>query len=255
MTRGWHDLTGKTAIVIGAGRGLGREAALALARAGADVACCGRSADDLAKTAHDVVALGRRGFDIVVDVTDEDRLNSAIDEAVGRLGRLDTLVSAAGVMHAAWALKTTSTDWDRVLRVNVGGAFAASRAAARHMLAHGGRIVLFGTSFVGGALPMTVAYSVAKAGLHQLVTSLAVEWARYGITVNAIAPGYFDTDMPRAVLGDPGLRAQVIGRIPLRRVGDPSEIGPLVNYLASDASAFMTGAILRIDGGQALNVS
>lgn len=255
MTRAWHDLTGKTAIVIGAGRGLGRESALALARAGADVACCGRSADDLRKTVGEVVALGRRGFEIVVDITDEDRVNSAIGDAVGHLGRLDTLVSAAGVMHAAWALKTTSVDWDRVLRVNVGGAFAAARAGALHMQADGGRIVLFGTSFVGRALPMTVAYSVAKAGLHQLVRSLASEWARYAITVNAIAPGYFETDMPRAVLGDPALRAQVIGRIPLRRVGHPSEIGPLINYLASDASAFMTGTILRIDGGHALNVS
>jgi NAD(P)-dependent dehydrogenase (short-subunit alcohol dehydrogenase family) len=91
--------------------------------------------------------------------------------------------------------------------------------------------------------------------LHQLVESLAVEWARYGITVNAIAPGYFETDMPRAVLDDAALRQRVIGRIPLRRVGDPAEIGPLIHYLASDASAFMTGSVLRIDGGQALNVS
>lgn len=255
MTRMWHDLTGKTAIVIGAGRGLGRESALALARAGADVACCGRSAGDLRKTVDDISALGRRAVDIVVDITDEERLNAAVDDAVRQLGRLDTLVSAAGVMHAAWALKTTSADWDRVLRVNVGGAFAAARAGARHMQVNGGRIVLFGTTFVGRVLPMTVAYSVAKAGLHQLVMSLAFEWARYAITVNAIAPGYFETDMPRAVLGDPALRAQVIGRIPLRRVGHPSEIGPLINYLASDASAFMTGTVLRIDGGQALNVS
>jgi 2-deoxy-D-gluconate 3-dehydrogenase len=102
---------------------------------------------------------------------------------------------------------------------------------------------------------MAVAYSVAKAGLHQLVASLALEWARYGVTVNAIAPGYFETDMPRAVLDDPDLRQRVIGRIPLRRVAQPSEIGPLVHYLASDASAFMTGSVLRIDGGQSLNVS
>ena len=253
--RAWHDLTGKVAIVIGASRGLGRESALALGRAGADVACLGRSADDVRRTAGDLTALGRRAMDVVADVTDDQQVDAAVDRVAGEFGRLDVLVSAAGVMHAASALKTTTEDWDRVLRVNLGGSFAAARAAGRHMQARGGRIIVFGTSFVGRALPLTVAYSVAKAGLHQLVESLAFEWARYGITVNAIAPGYFETDMPRAVLGDPELRQRVINRIPLRRVGQPSEIGPLVQYLASDASAFMTGTVLRIDGGQALNVS
>jgi NAD(P)-dependent dehydrogenase (short-subunit alcohol dehydrogenase family) len=123
------------------------------------------------------------------------------------------------------------------------------------METRGGRIILFGTSFVGPVLPMTVAYGVGKAGLHQLARSLALEWARFRITVNVVAPGYFETEMPSAVLGDPELRARVVARIPLRRVGRPSEIGPLVTYLASEASAFMTGAVLRIDGGQALHVS
>jgi 2-deoxy-D-gluconate 3-dehydrogenase len=255
VTRPWHDLTGKVAVVIGASRGLGRESAVALARAGADVACFGRSAEDLRRTAAEVTSLGRRAIDAVVDVTDGERLGPAIDRTVNEFGRLDVLVSAAGVMHVAPAFTTEMSDWDRVLRVNLGGAFAAACAAGRHMQAHGGRIILFGTSFVGRVLPMTVAYGVAKAGLHQLVESLAFEWARHGITVNAIAPGYFDTDMPRAVLGDPELRQRVLKRIPLRRVGQPSEIGPLVQYLASDASGFMTGTVLRIDGGQALNVS
>lgn len=119
----------------------------------------------------------------------------------------------------------------------------------------GGRIILFGTTFVGRFLPMTTAYGVSKAGLHQLVENLAVEWARYGITVNGIAPGYFDTEMPQAVLGNSELREKLMSRIPLARVGNPEEIGPLVQYLASDASAYMTGSILRIDGGQSLNVS
>jgi NAD(P)-dependent dehydrogenase (short-subunit alcohol dehydrogenase family) len=199
--------------------------------------------------------LGRRTTEVVVDVTRDEDVDSAVGRAVAELGRLDVLVSAAGVMHAASALKTTKDDWERVLSVNLSGSFAAARAAGGHMQATGGRIIVFGTSFVGRALPMTVAYSVAKAGLHQLVASLVLEWARYGITVNAIAPGYFETDMPRAVLGDPDLRQRVIGRIPLRRVGQPLEIGPLVHYLASDASGFMTGSVLRIDGGQSLNVS
>lgn len=255
MTREWHDLSGKVAIVIGASRGLGRESALALARAGADVACCGRSDHDLRRTAAEIAALGRRTMEVVVDVSREEDVDAAFARIVGDLGRVDVLVSAAGIMHAAHALKTSQADWERVLSVNLRGTFAAARAAGAHMQSRGGRIIVFGSTFVGYALPMTVAYSVAKAGLHQLVASLALEWARYGITVNAIAPGYFETDMPRAVLGDPDLRQRVIGRIPLRRVGQPSEIGPLVHYLASDASAFMTGSVLRIDGGQSLNIS
>jgi NAD(P)-dependent dehydrogenase (short-subunit alcohol dehydrogenase family) len=255
VSRAWHDLSGKVAIVIGASRGLGHEAALALARAGADVACCGRTVDGLRRTAADIKALGRRAPDVVVDVTEGAAVEAAFDRIVRELGALDVLVSAAGVMHAAPTLKTTVEDWDRVVRVNLTGSFTAACAAARQMQERGGRIILFGTSFVGPVLPLTAAYGASKAGLHQLARSLAVEWARYGITVNVVAPGYFETEMPRAVLGDPELRQRVLARIPLRRVGIPSEIGPLINYLASDASGFMTGAVLRIDGGQAINVS
>jgi NAD(P)-dependent dehydrogenase (short-subunit alcohol dehydrogenase family) len=255
VTTPWHDLSSKVAVVIGASRGLGREAALALARAGADVACLGRSAEGLRQTATDIAGFGRHALDIAVDTTDAVPLGAAMERVVGVLGRIDVLVSAAGIMYVSLAAKTPVDEWERVIRVNLTGAFIAAGAVVRHMQAGGGRIILFGTSFVGPVLPMTVAYGVAKAGLHQLVRSLALEWARYRITVNAIAPGYFNTDMPRAVLDDPELRQRVIGRIPLRRVGEPCEIGPLVNYLASDASGFMTGAILRIDGGQSLNVS
>lgn len=249
------DLSGKAALVFGASRGLGREAALALATAGADVACAARTADALERAAADINARGRRASTHVVDVADETAVARAVDAAAGALGRLDLLVYAAGAMHAAPALQTSLEDWDRVLRVNLTGAFVACRETARHMRDTGGRMVLFGTTFTGRVLPLTIAYSVAKAGLHQLVQGLAVEWARHGIAVNAIAPGYFETEMPAAVLGNPDLRSRVLGRIPLRRIGRPEEIGPLVVYLSSSASGFMTGAILRIDGGQALNVS
>lgn len=249
------DLERKAALVVGASRGLGREAALALAAAGADVACAARTTDALQRTCDQIEALGRRSRVVTVDAADEAGLVAAVAEVAATFGRLDILVYAAGIMYAAPALQTSVADWERVLRVNLTGAFIASREAARHMQNGGGRIILFGTSFVGRALPLTVAYSVAKAGIHQLASSLALDWGRYGITVNAIAPGYFETEMPKAVLDDPNLRARVIGRVPLRRVGEPSEIGPLVVYLALDASSFVTGAVLRIDGGQALHVS
>lgn len=254
MMRQPFDLTGKGALVVGASRGLGREAALALARAGARVALAARSADALAGVGDELAAEGREATTWPVDAGDEAALAAVVDQ-VAATGSLDVLVYAAGVMHAAPASQTTSVDWETVLRVNLTGAFVAARAAFPHMKAGGGRMVFFSTSFIDRVLPFTVAYGVSKSGLQQMVQSLAVEWARYGITVNAVAPGYFETEMPKAVLDNPELRQRVLARIPLRRFGQPAEIGPLVVYLASDGAAFMTGAVLRIDGGQALNVS
>lgn len=248
------DLTGRTALVVGASRGLGRQSALALARSGADIVCAARSAQDLETVSAEIKALGRGAHAIQVDAADERALAAAVDEAASRAG-LDVLVYAAGLMHAGAALETTVEDWERLLKVNLTGAFVAAKQAAQHMKARGGRMIFFSTSFVGRVLPLTVAYGASKGGLQQLVQSLALEWARYGITVNAVAPGYFETDMPKAVLENADLRQRVLARIPLRRFGQPVEIGPLVVYLASAASAFMTGAVLRIDGGQSLHVS
>lgn len=254
MTVDPFDLTGRTALVVGASRGLGREAALALARRGADVVCAARTEAPLRQLAEEIAAMGRGATVLVIDAADETALTACVDEAASGRG-LDVLVYAAGLMHAGAAVDTDVEDWERLLKVNLTGAFVAARQSARQMKARGGRMILFSTSFVGRVLPFTVAYGVSKAGLQQLVQSLAVEWARYGIRVNAIAPGYFETEMPRAVLDNPELRQRVLARIPLRRFGQPAEIGPLVSYLASDASAFMTGAVLRIDGGQSLHVS
>jgi NAD(P)-dependent dehydrogenase (short-subunit alcohol dehydrogenase family) len=254
MTVDPFDLTGRRALVVGASRGLGREAALALAHRGAHVVCAARSEAPLRELTAQIAAIGRAATTIVVDAADETALAACVDEAAAESG-LDVLVYAAGLMHAGAALDTTVQDWDRVLKVNLTGAFVAARQSARHMKARGGRMIFFSTSFVGSVLPFTVAYGVSKSGLQQLVQALAVEWARYGIRVNAIAPGYFETEMPKAVLDNPELRQRVVARIPLRRVGQPAEIGHLVVYLASEASAFVTGAVLRIDGGQSLNVS
>jgi NAD(P)-dependent dehydrogenase (short-subunit alcohol dehydrogenase family) len=248
------DLSGRTALVVGSSRGLGRESALALARAGADVVVAARTREGLVAVAADIEALGRRASMIPVDAADPAALAATVDAAAASAG-LDVLVYAAGLMHAGAALDTTVEDWERLLRVNLTGAFVAAKQAARHMQSRGGRMIFFSTSFIGRVLPLTVAYGASKGGLQQLVQSLALEWARYGITVNAVAPGYFETQMPKAVLDDADLRRRVLARIPLRRFGQPAEIGPLVVYLASAASAFMTGAVLRIDGGQSLHVS
>lgn len=254
MTGGWVDLHGRAALVIGASRGLGREAALAMARCGADVVCAARTTKAVTQVAEEITALGCRAVAITVDAADEAALTACVDQAAA-FAPIDVLVYAAGLQHAGAAMKTATSDWERLLKVNLTGGFIAARATAQHMKGRGGRMIFFSTSFIGGVLPMTVAYGASKGGLQQMVHTLALEWARYNITVNAIAPGYFETDMPKAVLDHAELRERVLSRIPLRRFGQPAEIGPLVAYLASEASAFMTGAVLRIDGGQALNVS
>lgn len=251
----WHDLSGKSVAVYGASRGLGREVAVCLAAAGASVMCGARSQEGLDETVAEIEAAGGKASAARLDVRNEESIRAFNDGVIERHGRLDVAVYCAGIMHAEPALRTSSEDWARVLEVNLTGAFLAARDAAGRMKTNGGRIVLFGTVFVGRVLPLTTAYTAAKAGVHQLARSLAVEWARYGVTVNAVAPGYFETEMPQAVLGNEQLREKLLARIPLGRVGRPSEIGPLVHYLATDASAFMTGAILHIDGGQSLNVS
>ena len=248
------DLSGRNALVVGASRGMGRESALALARAGADVTIAARSAERLTAVAAEIEALGRKARTLVVDAEDTSALAASVDDAASG-GTLDVLVYAAGLMHAGAALDTRVEDWERLLKVNLTGAFVAAQRSARHMKSRGGRMIFFGSSFVGCVLPFTVAYGASKGGLQQLVQSLALEWARHGITVNAVAPGYFETEMPKAVLENPDLRQRVLARIPLRRFGQPAEIGPLVVYLASAASAFMTGSVLRIDGGQSLHVS
>lgn len=255
VARAWHDLSGKVAVVYGASRGLGREVAVQLAAAGATVACGARGIDGLRRTAARIEAAGGEAMAAAVDVREEESISEFTARVIDRHDQLDIVVFCAGIMHVAPALRTTTEDWERVLRVNLTGAFSTARDAAARMKSSGGRIILFGTAFVGRVLPLTVAYTVSKGGLHQLVRSLAAEWARYRITVNGVAPGYFETEMSQAVLGNEDLRSEILSRIPLRRLGDPAEIGPLVHYLASDASAFMTGSILRIDGGQSLNIS
>lgn len=254
MTPVWTDLTGRRALVIGASRGLGKEAAIALAAAGADVMCAARSEEALAAVALEIAARGGRARARRLDASIEQDVVDGVAAATAD-GPLDILVYAAGVMQASHALQSDTADWDRLFRVNLTSGFVAAREAARAMKTRGGRLIFFSTSFVGRVLPMTVAYSASKAALQQMVQSLALEWARYGITSNAIAPGYFETDMPKAVLDDPQLRERILARIPARRFGQPAEIGPVVVFLASDAAAYMTGSILRIDGGHALHVT
>ena len=251
--KAWWDLSGKVAIVTGASRGIGRAIALALADAGADVACVSRNAAALGEVAASARALGRRAIAVTADVSNAEEVGRAVDRVAEELNRIDILVNNAGSVSWKAAESVSVEEWRKLLEVDLTGAFLCAQAAGRKMIAQrSGRIINIGSIFGELGTRGYAAYSAAKAGVHALTRALAAEWARHGITVNCISPGYIHTDLTSAALDDEKFHERIISRIPLRRVGEPHELGPLAVYLASDASAFMTGQVIHLDGGQAM---
>jgi 2-deoxy-D-gluconate 3-dehydrogenase len=242
------DLEGKVAIVTGAGRGLGREAARALAAEGALILATARSQDEL----HALAAkLTPRLATLDCDVADPGSAQRVVDRALEEFGRLDILVNNAGIAPVARFLEQDWSVWDSLFAVNVTAAARLCQAAARHFNSHGGGKVINVASTAGilGKARLA-AYSASKGALILLTRALAAEWASIGIQVNAIAPGAFDTAAQEKVTSDPDVLARRIRKIPARRMADASEIGPLVCYLASPLSNFVTGAVYVIDGGE-----
>ena len=246
------QLDGKVAVVTGGGRGLGAAAAWALAEAGADVALLARSEDQLVATAREIEdATGRKVLSCTCDVSDEASVDEAASLTVATFGRVDVLVNNAGIASVAPLLDLELAELRRVLDVNVVGAFLCARAFGAHMIAQRKGTVINVASVAGlaGDADLT-AYCASKHAVIGLTKALAIEWARHGVTVNAIAPGYFRTDLNKHVLDDVKIGPKIVGHIPLRRVGQPEELGPLIVYLASDAAAYMTGSVVVLDGGQ-----
>jgi len=244
------DLDGKVAVVTGASRGLGRAIATSLAEAGCSVAVLGRKLADLDGVRAEIEAEGRRALALEVDVADEAAVERAAEYVVDKFGRVDILVNNAGIAKVAPLLELSVADLRRVFDTNVTGAFLCARAFGAHMVAqHKGTVINIAS--VSGLVgePDLSAYSASKAALIGMTRALAIEWARHNITVNAIAPGYFRTDMSKGALDDGKLGPKIVAKIPARRVGQPEELGPLVVFLASDAGAYVTGAVLPIDGG------
>ncbi|MFL5801435.1 MAG: 2-dehydro-3-deoxy-D-gluconate 5-dehydrogenase KduD [Roseiflexaceae bacterium] len=244
-------LDGKVALVTGAARGLGQGIALGLAEAGADIAALDRAALD--ETCAQVAALGRRCHTLVRDLggTTPETARAIVAECVAALGRLDILVNNAGIIRRAPALEFSSDDWEAVLSINLSAAFYLSQATARHFVAagQGGKIINLASmlSFQGG---MSVpAYTAAKSGLAGLTRALANEWAAHSINVNAIAPGYMATEVTAGIRADPARERAVLGRIPAGRWGEPADLKGAVVFLASDAAAYLHGAIVPVDGG------
>jgi 2-deoxy-D-gluconate 3-dehydrogenase len=244
-------LAGRVALVTGASRGLGRAIAEALAGAGAAVACTGRTAAEVEATAANIRARGGRAHAFPLDVTRSEQIAAVVGAAETALGPADILVNNAGVTFEKKTVDVTDEEWDRVLATNLTAMFRCARAVAPGMIARGrGKIVNVGSMYGVIGVARYAAYCASKAGVDALTRSLAVEWARHGIQVNCVAPGYMNTEIPRAALADPRTRELFLSKIPARRIGEPDEIGPLVVYLASPASAFMTGQTLYLDGGQ-----
>ena len=244
-------LDGTVAVVTGAGRGLGAEIALALAEAGADVVLAARTGDQLAAVARHVGALGRRALPVVTDVTDSAQAQRLMDAAVDRLGRLDVLVNNSGVVLGTSLLDTADDDWDQVIATNVRGTFLCTRAAGRHLVpARSGKVINMASNFAFSGAAGHSAYCASKGAIVAFTRAMAVEWAPYGIQVNALAPGYVATDMNAAARADPDLSARIVRQIPARRFGEAREVAPWAVLLASPESDFMTGETIVIDGGQ-----
>jgi 2-deoxy-D-gluconate 3-dehydrogenase len=243
-------LDGRVAIVTGASRGLGRAMAVALAEAGADVALAARTRPDLEETARLVAATGRRALAVVTDVTAYAQVEALVERTVAELGGLHVVVNNSGIARVAPLAQMSPEDFRAVLEVNLVGAFNGCRAAASHLIAQrSGKIVNISSMLAQVGLPGYSVYSASKSGVMGFTRALAVEWARHSIQVNAIAPGWFVTDMNADAFDDPRVRERLLRDVPARRTGRLDEIGPLVVYLASSASDFMTGQTLFLDGG------
>ena len=243
-------LDGTVALVTGASKGLGAAMAAALAGAGADVAVHGNTRSPAA-TCSRIEALGRRAAALTGDLSDRAVSGRLVDETVAALGRIDILVNNAGLIRRTPAAEFSDEDWDRVLEVDLTSAFRLARAAGRHMIAagHGGKIINVTSllAFQGG---ITVpAYAAAKGGLAQLTKALANEWASRGINVNAIAPGYMDTDNTEALRNDAARSRQILDRIPAGRWGQPDDLAGAIVFLASPAASYVHGHVLAVDGG------
>jgi NAD(P)-dependent dehydrogenase (short-subunit alcohol dehydrogenase family) len=248
---GAQTLAGKAAIVTGAGRGIGRAMAVALAGAGADVALAARSKDQLDAVAAEITALDRRAIVVPTDVTDAAAVQALVDTTVSQLGGLDILVNNSGVIDSSPLLEQDPEVWDRVMDTNVRGTYLATRAAGAHMVAQGsGKIVNVASNFAFKGVANHAAYCASKAAIVSFTRSMAVEWARHGVQVNALAPGYFATDLNADLRADPDALAKVLRAVPARRMGEPEELSAWLLLLAGPASDFMTGETIVVDGGQ-----
>ncbi|MCV7225089.1 SDR family NAD(P)-dependent oxidoreductase [Mycolicibacterium komossense] len=246
-------LTGRTALVTGATRGLGRAFATALAEAGADIVIHGRDADAADVVKNEIEQLGRKATVILGDLTDAAGVRAVVDETTAAVGVIDILVNNAGACIHRPALEVTPDEWSYVFDTNVTALWNMSQAVGRQMVDRGsGSIVNVGSisAMIVNRPQLQPAYNASKAAVHQLTKSLAAEWAPFGVRVNALAPGYIKTDM--SPVDDPQYRRMWLEDSAQGRYAMPDELGPAMVFLASDAASFMSGTVLVVDGGYTL---
>jgi NAD(P)-dependent dehydrogenase (short-subunit alcohol dehydrogenase family) len=248
------DVTGKVALVTGASSGLGENFARKLAAAGAVVVAGARRADRLSALVDEIARAGGKAIAVAMDVNDRASVVGALERARAEAGVPDIIVNNAGIAQAKPSLELTEEDWRQVLDTNLDGAWRVAQEGAKAMVAarKGGSIVNIASVLGLRVANALLAYAVAKAGLVQMTKALALEWARHGIRVNAIAPGYIETDMNRDFFRTEAGQA-VVKRVPQRRVGAPSDLDGALLLLASGASSYMTGSIVVVDGGHVVS--
>lgn len=250
------DLTGKVAIVVGGSRGLGRGMAVGLADAGATVVIASRNREALEIAAKEMSEeTGGKIVGIPLDVTSVDAIDAFVGEVADRFGRIDILINSAGINTRKPALEYTEAEWDEVTDTQMKYVFFMNRAVGRYMVEHSikGRIINVGSISSTVGLKNMIAYCSSKGAIVQMTKALANEWAQYGITVNSICPGYCFTEMTRPLLSNPEVLAKYEEKIPMGRLGEPEDMASTVVYLACDASSYVTGQMIYVDGGWIVN--
>jgi NAD(P)-dependent dehydrogenase (short-subunit alcohol dehydrogenase family) len=244
------DLSGKVAIVTGAGRGIGYHISLALAKYGADLVICSRTFSELEKVKAEIERFGRKILIQRVDVLKIPEILSMVDEAVKNFDHIDILINNAGINIPQMAVDVTEETWDRIIDTNLKAAFFCAQAVGKVMIQQRkGKIINISSQTGTVAIPQRAAYCSSKGGLNLLTKVLAIEWAQHNIHVNAVAPTFIETPFSKPMFEKEGFREYVLGNIPLRRLGQPEDVTGAVIYLASEASNLVTGHVLLVDGG------
>jgi NAD(P)-dependent dehydrogenase (short-subunit alcohol dehydrogenase family) len=248
----WFDLKGKTAVVTGASRGIGKAVALSLAEAGADVVGCARDTNALEETIGEILKMGKKAIGVKVDIKNAKDIRSMAEKTVSEFGKIDILVNNAGVVLYKPLVESSEEEWRNIIDTNLVGTFLCCREIGKYMIERKyGKVINMSSmrGFIGG--PNETSYCASKGAIIQFTKALALEWAQLNINVNAVAPGIIYTEMSSKVFDKSSeLREKILNVIPLRRIGTPEEVGALVVFLSSKAADFITGETIVIDGGQ-----
>lgn len=250
MSLDMFKLDGKVAVVTGGSRGFGKAIALALADAGADIVVAARTKSALEEVAAEIQKKGRKALAVETDMLNKASINAMADKAFETFGKIDILINNAGQGDTCPFLKLSEEQWDTIININLKGYFLATQAVGKYMVkAKSGRIINISSAMGEAPLGFMSPYAASKGGINSMTKSLAQEWATLGITVNAIAPSYFDTDINKNSIADENISKMIMSKTPVKRWGKVDELTGIVIYLASGVSSYMTGTIIALDGG------